>query len=75
MTHGPDGYMTIKAFQAPSMMARRAMAGIAATLLTLTVAGAQLSSKPGATSPAPGDITAPMLRDYACNKQPLKTNR
>ena len=74
MTHGPDGYVIIKAFQTPSMMASREVAGIVVTLLTLTVAKAQLS-KPGTTSPAPGDITAPMLRDYACNKQPLKTNR
>lgn len=52
-------------------MASQALMMIIVALLTMAVAEAQLSPK----SKAPGDMTAPMLRDYVCNKEPIRTNR
>ena len=69
-----DGSLTI-GMASDKGMANQALMGIMVALLTLAVAEAQVPPKSENSSPTPGDISAPMLQDYSCNKKPIRSNR
>ena len=44
-------------------------------LLTMVAAQTHAQSSPKSGNSPPGDMTAPMLRDYDCNKDAIRVNR
>lgn len=55
--------------------ASQALLLMSVALLTMVAAQAHAQSSPRSGNSPPGDMTAPMLRDYDCDKDPIRENR